>query len=323
MTRTREGFCRKLMEDAGEWSCESRIGPERMAGEFVRFFGVSLRPQMDELKELKELLREAGFGEVSEASLLPDRMRGVHYTSPHGGYDIRYLADQPEGATVHTVLHETYEIIHETLCDLHSASPPSRAVCREANRFAAATLMQSEAFSLFAQASGLDVIALRKQYRCSYVSASLRLAEVMRHQPLMVVLYERVEEGGPHLWPPDPAPSRIMVSALKRTPGFGARSCRILCGERGGMPRLGKSPSPGSLAHHVLLTGGAAYAEEEPGRNGLRSGDIAAAARPVLWGGQLAKIALVAVPYRDRSVLQPQLANDSFDRLDAWAVAPW
>ncbi len=144
MTPTRGGFCRKLMEDAGEWSCQRRFGPERMAGEFVRFFAVSLRPTMD---ELKALLMQAGFGEVSEAGHLPGGMRGVHYTSPHGGYDIRYLKDQPEGARVHTVLHETYEIIHETLCDLHAASPPPRTVCVEANRFAAAALLQPDAFA--------------------------------------------------------------------------------------------------------------------------------------------------------------------------------
>ena len=135
MKVTRDGFCRKLLEDMDERSGQGGIGPERMADEFVRAFGVSLRPAM---AELKELLREAGFGEVSEAGHLPGGMRGVHYTAPDGSYDIHYLSGQPEGATVHTVLHETYEIIHETLCDLHAGTPPPRTVCIEANRFAAA-----------------------------------------------------------------------------------------------------------------------------------------------------------------------------------------
>ena len=147
---------------------------------------------------------------MSEAGHLPGGMRGVHYTSPHGGYDIRYLADQPEGATVHTVLHETYEIIHETLCDLHSASPPPRAVCREANRFAAAALLQPEAFALFAKVSGFDVLALQKQYQCSYAAVALRLAEVMRRQPLMALLYERNEDGAPQRWKVDATPDAFM-----------------------------------------------------------------------------------------------------------------
>ena len=313
MTPTRGGFCRKLMEDAGEWSCRGRIGPERMAGEFVRFFAVSLRPTM---AELKALLHEAGFGEVSEAGHLPGGMRGVHYTSPHGGYDIRYLADQPEGARVHTVLHETYEIIHETLCDLHADSPPPRTVCVEANRFAAAALLQPRTFSLFARASGYDVPALQKQYGCSYATATLRLDEVMRRQPLVAVLYEREEEGEIAGWDRQPPPSRFMASVVVRTPGFGMRDGLLLCGERGGRPRKGKSVSPGSLAHRVLLTGSAAYAERKPGVNGAGPSDLAVAARPVLWSGRLAKIALVAVPYRDRAALRPQLAHDSFERME-------
>ena len=94
------------------------------------------------------------------------------------------------------------------------------------------------------------------------------------------------------------------------------RDSRLLCGERGGRPRKAKSVSPGSLAHRVLLTGSAAYAEQKPGRNGAGPSDLAAAARPVLWSGRLAKIALVAVPYRDRAVLWPQLAHDSFERME-------
>lgn len=311
MKPTRDGFCRKLMEDAGGWSCQGRISPERMAAEFVRFFAVSLRPTMD---ELKGLLIEAGFGEVSEAGHLPGGMRGVHFTSPHGGYDIRYLKDQPEGARVHTVLHETYEIVHETLCDLHADTPPPRTVCVEANRFAAAVLLQPSAFSLFARASGYDVPALQKRYGCSYATATLRLAEVMRLQPLMAVLYERAEKGEIAGWDRQPSPSRFRASVVTRTPGFGMRDCRILCGERGGRLRKGKPASPGSLAHRVLLTGRAAYAEQEPGCHGDVSGAGAVAARPVLWYGRLAKIALVAVPYNDRAVLRPQLSNDSFDR---------
>ena len=319
MTATRDGFCRKFTEGEDEWSCRRRISPERMAGEFVEFCGVSLRPTMD---QLKALLREAGFGEVSEAGHLPGGMRGVHYTSPDGGYDIRYLADQSEGASVHTVLHETYEIIHETLCDLHSASPPPRTVCVEANRFAAAVMLQPETFSLFARASGYDAVALQKQYGCSYATTTLRLAEVMRRQPLMAVLYEREEEGEIAAWDEEPLPSRFKASVVTRTPGFGARDGRLLCGERGGRPRKGKSISPGSLAHRVLLTGRAAYAERKPGRNGARTGDVAVAARPVIWYGKLAKVALVAVPYRDKAVLLPQLANDSFERLEDLAEVP-
>ena len=84
--------------------------------------------------------------------------------------------------------------------------PPPRTVCVEANRFAAAVLLQPDAFALFAKASGYDVLALQKQYGCSYATATLRLAEVMRRQPLMAVLYERRRREKSQAGPGNPRP---------------------------------------------------------------------------------------------------------------------
>ena len=49
----------------------------------------------------------------------------------------------------------------------------------------------------------------------------------------------------------------------------------------------------------MILKGQAEYAEA--GNDGL-----AVVAKPVYWGGQLAKVAVVAAPYCDRAVLQRQ-----------------
>ena len=64
----------------------------------------------------------------------------------------------------HTVLHETYETICETLSGLHPGSPPIGNICREADRFAAALLMQPGPFAAYAKATGFDVAALQKRY---------------------------------------------------------------------------------------------------------------------------------------------------------------
>ena len=80
---------------------------------------------------------------------LEDGLKGAHFGDPANGYDIYYLDALWEGAREHTVLHETYEIIYETLCDLESGAPPDRRVCPEADRFAAAVLMQPETFADF------------------------------------------------------------------------------------------------------------------------------------------------------------------------------
>ena len=77
------------------------------------------------------------------------------------------------------LLHEAYEILLEKFQDLCPSyvAPKEPALCRLADRFAAAVLMQPRVFSLFARASGLDVIALQKSYRRSYASGAMRLVE--------------------------------------------------------------------------------------------------------------------------------------------------
>ena len=97
------------------------------------------------------------------------------------------------------MLHETYEIVRERLADLYPrmGSPQGKAKCRQADRFAASALMQPHWFSMFVEASGFDVVALQGTYGRAYSSLTLRLAEVMGHQPLLAVLYERKEGTDP------------------------------------------------------------------------------------------------------------------------------
>ena len=150
---TLEDFCRELLDDESRPDC---LEPEGLAATFLRRFNVSGRPALD---ELNELMGRAGFGTVSGRHL--DGLKGVHFGAPRGEYDIYYREDLWDGAKVHTVLHEAYEIIHETLCALHSDAPPERKVCKEADRFAAAILRPPETFAAYAKASGLDVAALK------------------------------------------------------------------------------------------------------------------------------------------------------------------
>ena len=297
MSKSREDFCRSLLDD------DRTLDPEGVAALFVSYFGVSSRPTMP---ELKALLEEAGFGTVSGAHL--DSMKGVHVSAPGGGYDIYYRQNLWDGAKEHTVLHETYEIICETLCELDCGSPLARSVCREADRFAAAVLMQPEGFSLLAESSGLDVLALQRAYRCSYASVTLRLAETVRELPLMAVLYERNEDGDPEGWI---EPPELLATVVCRTRGFGPPDSELLCGTRGGVPFRGRRPLPGSLADLVVGSGRAEYDED---------GGFAVIARPVIWKGRIAKVVVVAVRYRHRATLDPQRPSSVFDN-PMWGLA--
>ena len=197
------------------------------------------------------------------------------------------------------MLHEAYEIIHETLTDLYSGYRPGRKICREGDRFSAAVLMQPKVFLVMALASGLDVLALQRMYRCSYASVAMRLAEVVRHPPLMVVLYENTERGDPAGWEQPPS---LTATVVKKTRGMSVPNSFTIRGARGGVPRRGSPPSPGSLADLVIRCGRTQSARE---------GGHTVVARPVFWKGKLAKVVVVAVPERDSSILDPQVMASS------------
>ena len=289
MSRTREDFCRGVLDD----SPREALDQERLAARFVRYFDVPARPTMD---ELRSMLRRAGFGEVSGRHL---DVKGIHYSAPGGGYDIHYRDDLWHGTQDYSVLHETYEIIHETLWDMNSGDAPDRTVCREAERFAAAVLMQPRVFKPLALEWGLDVPALQQAFRCSYASVTIRLAEVLRHPPLMAILYEREDDGDPAGWT---EPPELRATVVRRTRGFGSPVPFPISGFRGGLPRRGRPLPDGSLAEQAVRYGTSRYAEE---------GGLAVVAKPVFWKGRLAKMVVVAVPDPDGAVLDPQvIASD-------------
>ena len=295
MEKTLGGFCRDLLDD--DPCGQQAIDPERLAARFVDYFGLSPRPS---LEELTDLAQRAGFGTVQDGKM--DGLKGAHVGQPGGEYHIYHRDDLWEGSKAHTVLHELYEITLERLAEIHSPgmpvqSRPHPVICQQAERFAAAALMQPDIFLPYAQASGLDVVTLHDVFGCAYSSAALRLAEVVRDPPLLVVLYEREDRGDPEGWT-DPAVLRARV--VKRTAGFGPRRSRLLNGRRGGMPRKDKALPSGSLAEWAAHSGSAEYSEGD---------GLAAIAKPVLWKGRLAKVIVVAVPWERRSVLEPQLGR--------------
>ena len=285
------GFCRGLMQDdcPGE-----RLEPERLAADFTRHFGVPLRVSLD---DLAVLLESAGVGPIS-GTRLKDGLRGVHYTQPGGGYAIHYEERQWEGGKVHTVLHETYEIICETLWDKQFQTAPSRDLCPDADRFAAAVLMPPTTFAAYAHASGLNVAALRQVFRCAYSAVAIRLVEVLSDQPMVVTLYERKGQGDPDTWPATTRLEDLRATVVKRAAGMGAPRSLLIKGWYGGIPRKGKPMSAGSLAERAARSGKPEYAEGD---------GLAVVAAPVLWKGRLAKVIVVAVPWEQRAVLLPQL----------------
>ena len=176
---TLDGFCHRLAADRLRYR---KLHPAVMAGEFVDYFSVPPFPRME---QITGLLDRSGIGTVV-LSRETGGLRGYHWGTRDGGYLIHVDASEGRVGQEHTALHEAYEVVRERLHDLHPriGLPTGTSLCRQADRFAAATLMQPHWFAIFAEASGLDVVALQASYGRSYASLTIRLAEVMRHQPL-------------------------------------------------------------------------------------------------------------------------------------------
>ena len=296
MTETLGGFCRDLLD---EYEQGIRLDPETVAARFVERFGVSPRPT---LEELKTLMRRAGFGEVEERDL-ERGMKGVHFGAPGQDYHIYYRDVLWQGSKEYTVLHEAYEIKHETMSEMHSGSRSPKRICGEADRFAAAVLMQPAGFRSRARELGLDLVALQREYRYAYAAVALRLAEVVRHPPLLVVLYERTERGDPALWPARDDLSLLRAKVVRRTEGLGPPASRLITGRRGGIPQKGRAMPPGSLAELAARSGQTEYSEAD---------GLGVVATPVYWKGRLAKVTVVAVPWEYRAALEPQLGGQGW-----------
>ncbi|MDE2837220.1 MAG: hypothetical protein OXL97_06885 [Chloroflexota bacterium] len=310
-TLTLDGFCHRLAADPLRYR---KLHPVALAGEFVDHFGVPPFPRME---GIAELLDRSGIGTVV-LSHETGGLRGYHVGTRDGGYLIHVDASEGRVGQEHTALHEAYEVVRERLHDLHPRIGLAAGIslCRQADRFAAATLMQPYWFAIFAEASGLDVVALQASYGRSYASLTIRLAEVMRHQPLLAVLYERGQQAERPLGMPGQVSEGLRATVVARTPGFRLRmQRRPLSALRGLLPQRGAPPPPGSVAERVALTGRPAAVDRVGGYDLWQADDLAVLARPVIWGGQVAKVSVIAVPYRDRSVLLPQFANASFERI--------
>lgn len=308
---TLDGFCHRLAADR---LLHRKLHPAAMAGEFVDYFDVPPFPRM---KEITGLLSDAEIGRVVLSSETGG-LRGYHVGTRDGGYLIHVDASESRVGQEHTALHEAYEVVRERLHDLHPriGHPVGAPLCRQADRFAAATLMQPRWFSIFAEATGFDVVALQAMYGRSYASLTIRLAEVMRHQPLLAVLYERGPQSEPPLGMDGQVSEGLRATVVTRTLGFRLRTQRRpLSVLRGLLPRRGGPPATGSVAERVALTGRSVAVDGVSGYDLWRADDLTVLARPVIWGGQVAKVYVIAVPYRDRSVLLPQFVNAAFERI--------
>ena len=82
-------------------------------------------------------------------------------------------------------------------------------------------------------------------------------------------------------------PHALRAKVVKRTAGFVPPASPLLCGHRGDIPHRHKPLPAGSLAEQAVQSGRPEYAEQD---------GIAVVAKPVLWKGRVAKVAVAPCP---------------------------
>ena len=311
-----DSFCAEILE-RHDWP--GNISADKLASLFVRHFSL---PDFPRFEDLDVLIRDTGVGTIVKTAL-PTGLRGAHFETLAGHYVIHYSEDDWERAREHTVLHEVYEILQGKFKSLESSyRPPKRPrICRHADRFAAAVLIQPEMFRLFAEQSGFDVISLQKMYGRSYASVALRISEVTTDQPVLVAVYSRHDLDQPDEWEEPPSEGDFAATLVATTQPFklaGVAPRRYpFVFPSGRIPKKGQVPAPDTAVANVIASGRSVSADRVSGYRNHPESDATVLARPVKWHGRLARVVLVATPWTLRGALTPQLANANPIRIDS------
>ena len=291
-----------------------------LAGQFVESFGLSSNPDLEELQ-----LQLDAYNRV--ASIQPGHLGGLagcHYLDRRKRLNIEYEANDWEGRTEFSVVHECYEAIQETFEDLVPGyrarrNPSNLCMNPEADRFAAAVLMQPEVFTAAVMQTGLDICLLRRYFRNrSYASVAIRTRELF-HPPyipedvdFMIAIYDREGNADPQQLGSRCCPEDFHVSCVVKTPGIRLSNSKTHANFKSYLlPRrlfsiAGERPSPGFIVDETINENGPIYYEEIR-FDLLGANQMSLLARPVHWFGRLAKIIVVVVRQKDSHLLEKQL----------------
>ncbi|MCL0057739.1 hypothetical protein M1N05_01535 [Dehalococcoidales bacterium] len=322
-----DDFCQMIRSEYGS---PAGITPGDLAKVFVSHSGLSNAPSFI---ELHSVLRQYGVGEITAADLSTGKLKGHHFSYKGREYTVQYEKGLWMGSIEHVMMHELYEIIaeqSERWCASYRALPIPQ-ICAQANRFAAAALMQAEVFLRALFESGFDTVELHHRFWKAYSSVAIRAVEVLNERnkelpndekiDLMVMIYERMEEGEPNAWGLC-TPDKFQIRYSPRTKG-------IRLGTKGGVwlaggrlrgpnyraprypwhliPKYGDEVTPNSLAFEVINTGRCHCLKKATGFDLWGFNDLTFVAQPVRWFGKLAKVILVGVRFKDRQLLDAQL----------------
>lgn len=182
-TRTIDDFCTHMMFECGEYDKDhdvldfdyDKVGVHHLSREFIKFFDLQYPLPIE---NILDICKDSGF----KLELLPDDHQARGYNFSYGD-EVRICIkenDSPSGQ-IHTLLHELYEVIDEKLysCDAIGYTRKKNVIEAKADQFSAYVHVPHETVFQWINTHGLDVFGLKEFLTCSYITALIRLNEVL------------------------------------------------------------------------------------------------------------------------------------------------
>lgn len=294
-----EEFLKSLIQKYGS---PCAISAEAMADEWVLHSGLSALPCLSEIHGKLQ-----SYGLSLEQATIPG-LRGHHYWYRDDDPTIVYQDGEWRGAVEFTLLHELYEVMLGKLGATASGDgcSPDADVCRGANQFAAAVLMQKDIFLQALYQSHFDIVWLHQHFCCSYSAIAIRAVHLLdqvedaSRRDLACVLYQR--RGDPQSWH-ECDPADFYVDCVACTSGLLPWSE----GQTGGLlPRRGDGVSPGSIVELSLKAGRPVLLGTTRASAASPIANLVLLSRPVFWFGHLSKVILQGMTPEDAHALEAQ-----------------
>lgn len=167
-------FCGHVIRKLG---APDELTEEQLAEEFrtVYLKGLPLN-----LLTLRAVAASCGI-KLNRLDKMPDNMRGYHEIYGEDR-NIYFRKGDSLSGTENTILHEIREMMETLFAEVHPDYMPLRTSARHiaANKFASAVLLPEESFKGKVYQTGLDVIALARNYSKSCSQVLLRMGEVLQ-----------------------------------------------------------------------------------------------------------------------------------------------
>jgi hypothetical protein len=279
-------FCEHILE---KHHSLDDVTNEILADEFRDMFLSDLPVSPKVLEIVAESL-----GIKVSAGPTPKGIRGYN-DMYEGKMNIYYKNDDCRSGKENTILHEIRELMEHVFSQICPDYQPLRtlAVHNAANRFAAAVLLPRDEFRDKVYETGFDIVALGELYWKSCAQIIIRIAEVFQGEMFYYgALYE---------------PFRIVHPEYRVTywSASSNEDHQSLAGQL--FPRKGRSATLGSLVDEAVQRRVPCLVERIITTETDNVGQLAAIARPIIYGDTIYRVPLVAVMRQDMDVIQPQI----------------